>query len=133
MNERTTGSAGDLRPGVAVVGGLENPLTIIRIAVNALAGADPDVALAINRDRANRLHRFIVEDRREGRAAVAAAPYSAASGANVHQVDGGGIDRDGSHSSRRGSHWRSSEEPAEVGKIVQHRLRSDGAPGKDPA
>ncbi len=99
MNKGTAGSSGDLCPARAVIAGFEDSLTVVRIALDALAGADPDVAVAIDCDRADRLCRLLIEYRREGSATVAAAPYSATRRANINQAFSPGIGRDGSHPS----------------------------------
>ena len=74
-----------VRPGLAAVGRLVDAVADRRrVARPGLAGADPDVlpVRRVDRDRADRLDRLLVEDGLEGRAAVDRLPHAARGGAD---------------------------------------------------
>ena len=76
-----------LRPGLAAVGGLVDAVADRHaVAHPALARPDPDRlgVLGIDRDRADRLHRLLVEHRLERGAAVHRLPHAAARRADIH-------------------------------------------------
>src|SRR5215472_11955583 len=75
-------------PVVSAVGGLVNTVADRRaVARPGLSSADPDGlrVLAVNRERANRLDRLLVEHGLVGRAAVYRFPDTAGSGADVNR------------------------------------------------
>ena len=78
----------DVRPGVATVGGLVDAVADRHgVARPRFARAHPhDLRIGrVDRDRADRLHRLLVEHRLERRAAVGRLPDAAARGADVQQ------------------------------------------------
>src|SRR5262249_50665052 len=96
-----------VRPGLATVGGLVDAVADRdRVPRPGLAAADPD-RLRVRRsvgDRADTLHRLLVEDRLEGRPAVERLPHAARRRADEEErlaIDDAGGDRGDTPAHRR--------------------------------